>query len=117
MSINLNLERKKHNNEITLKIKGWIVTDYIVEIAPIRVVPEDTLTVTVNLDINGYVDGVQTSTHTERYSYMVDHLTESKTARYIRFTKHLSNASIQVYDKLPTDFYNPPVWNAKRKEL
>lgn len=114
MPINVELERKGRNKAVKLEIKGRPVADYVIEVAPIEMSPNDTLTVTVNVEISGFVNDVKTSTYHDRYKYTAAAVTETKTVRYIRFTKHQEQASIQVYEKLPTDFYNPPVWNATK---
>ena len=115
MSESIELRREGKNIDVKLIIESRPVADYIFKVAPIVMFPSDTLSVTVNLDIYGFVNDAQTSHLNEKYEYIVESFTEMKKVQYIRFTKHLDNASIQVYETLPTDFYNPPTWNAKKK--
>ena len=111
MAIGYNLKRKGVHHKLKLEILSRPVIDSIVEIAPMHVLPNDTLQVTYNLDISGYIDNVCTSTYREKFSYTFK-IYQDMTVKYIRFTKHGRLAAIQVYEEMPTDYYEPPGWNA-----
>jgi len=87
--------------------------DNIFEITPILLTPADTLEVSVDLEISLEVDGVKTSSKTEKYTYLMENLTEAVDARFIRFTRLRKKACIEVLTTMPDDLYRPN-WNAKK---
>ena len=109
----IKLQREGTNHKVKLEILSRPVIDTVIKVAPIAVLPADTLQVTYDLLIEGYVDDVCTSTLNEKFSYIFK-LGHEITVQYIRFTKYKRKASIQVYEEIPDDYYKPPGWNAKK---
>ena len=110
--IDLKLNRKNKKIGFDLDIIGRPYVDEIFEIKPMPLYKNDTLEVSVNLDINGYIDGRLTSTHKEKYRYLFVPKHDLTNICFIRFTKVQGNAHIQVFETMPKNIRTFKKYNA-----